>query len=52
MDSGDIAMEQARQMHKSLFPLTNYLRRLVRRMERGRFPLVAENRRELYDRKS
>jgi hypothetical protein len=38
MDSADLSPEQAEKMHGSLFPLTNYLHRLVRRMEKRGFP--------------
>jgi hypothetical protein len=38
MDSDKLTTEQAEQMHKSLFRLANYLCRVVKRMERTRFP--------------
>jgi hypothetical protein len=38
MDSDDLTHEQAGKMHKSLFRLANYLARVVKRMERTRFP--------------
>jgi hypothetical protein len=38
MNSTDITREQAEQMHGALFPLANYLNRLVRRMEHTGFP--------------
>lgn len=38
MDSDELTTEQARQMHKSLFRLANYLIRVVKRMERTGFP--------------
>ena len=38
MDSGDLTTHQADQMHKSMFPLVNYLSRTVKRMERTGFP--------------
>jgi hypothetical protein len=38
MDSSNLTMEQAAQMHKSLFRLANYLSRMVKRMERTGFP--------------
>jgi hypothetical protein len=38
MDSDKLTTEQAGRMHKSLFRLANYLCRVVKRMERTRFP--------------
>jgi hypothetical protein len=38
MDSDKLSTEQAGQMRKSLFRLTNYLSRVVKRMERTGFP--------------
>src|SRR5438128_1303536 len=45
MDSEKLTTEQARRMHKSLFRLANYLCRVVKRMERTRFPPGGSNRR-------
>jgi len=38
MQSDDLTVEQAKQMHASLFRLANYLSRVVKRMERTGFP--------------
>jgi hypothetical protein len=39
MDSSDVTKDQARQMHRSLFKLANYLWKTTNRMERRGFPL-------------
>ena len=38
MDSNDLTTDQAEKMHKAIFPLVNYLGRMVKRMERAGFP--------------
>lgn len=39
MNSEDLTHDQCRQMHKRLFPLANYLCRVVKRMGKRGFPL-------------
>jgi hypothetical protein len=38
MDSSHVSCQQAEKMHAAVYPLANYLCRIVRRMERTGFP--------------